>query len=135
VAGALLAVILLGPATEGSRLRGARGCPVFPKSNHWNLRVDRLPVHPNSDAIVRSIGTDETMHADFGFGLYQGGPIGIPFAIVGKGQRRVQVSFQYASESDRGPYPIPPNVPIEGGRDADGDRHVIVVVRFRVPAL
>ena len=126
-----LAVVLLVPATEGSPLPGARACPVFPKSNHWNLRVGRLPLHPNSDAIVRSIGTDETMHADFGSGLYQGGPIGIPFAIVGKDQRRVPVSFEYASESDRGPYPIPPNVPIEGGRDADGDRHVIVVDRSR----
>jgi hypothetical protein len=131
LAGALLAAILLVPATKGSRLPGARGCPVFPKSNHWNLRVDRLPLHPNSDAIVRSIGTGETMHADFGSGLYDGGPIGIPFATVGKGHPRVPVSFQYASESDRGPYPIPPNVPIEGGRDADGDRHVIVVDRSR----
>ena len=130
-AAGLLLGILLVSATQGSRLPGAHGCPVFPKNNQWNLRVDRLPVHPNSDAIVRSIGVDETMHADFGSGLYQGGPIGIPFTIVGKGRRRVPVSFDYASESDRGPYPLPPGAPIEGGRDADGDRHVIVVDRSR----
>jgi hypothetical protein len=131
LAAALLAVALLVPATKGSRLPGARACQVFPKNNHWNLRVDRLPLHPNSDAIVRSIGNDATMHADFGSGLYEGGPIGIPFATVGKGQRRVPVSFEYASESDRGPYPIPPDVPIEGGGNADGDRHMIVVDRAR----
>jgi hypothetical protein len=130
-AAGLLLGILLAPATQGRRLPGARGCPVFPQNNHWNLRVDRLPVQPNSDAIVRSIGVDETMHADFGSGLYNGGPIGIPLTIAGKGRRRVPVSFDYASESDRGPYPLPPNARVEGGRDADGDRHVIVVDRSR----
>jgi hypothetical protein len=131
LAAALLLAALLVPATQGSRLPGARGCPVFPKNNHWNKRVDRLPLHPNSDAIVRSIGAGETMHADFGSGLYDGGPIGIPFVTVARGRRRVPVSFEYASESDRGPYPLPPNAPIEGGRDADGDHHVIVVDRSR----
>ncbi|MBA2514318.1 MAG: hypothetical protein H0V26_08320, partial [Solirubrobacterales bacterium] len=62
---------------------------------------------------------------------YEGAPIGIPFVTVGKAQPRVPVSFDYADESDRGPYPIPPNVPIEGGRGSDGDRHVIVVDRRR----
>jgi hypothetical protein len=127
----MILAALLVPATQGSRLPGARGCPVFPKNNPWNQRVDRLPVHSNSDAIVRSIGVDETMHADFGSGLYEGGPIGIPFVTVGKGRQRVPVSFEYASESNRGPYPIPANVPIEGGRDSEGDRHVIVVDKSR----
>jgi hypothetical protein len=131
LAGALLLAALLVPVTQGSSLPSVRGCPVFPKSNHWNQRVDRLPVHANSDAIVRSIGIDETMHADFGSGLYEGRPIGIPFATVGKDRPRVPVSFEYASESDRERYPIPPGVPIEGGRNSDGDRHVIVVDRSR----
>ena len=131
LAGGLLLGILLVPSTQGTRLPGARGCPVFPKSNHFNQRVDRLPVHSNSEAIVRSIGVNETMHADFGSGLYEGGPIGIPFVTVGKGRPRVPVSFEYASESNRGPYPIPANAPIEGGRDSEGDRHVIVVDKSR----
>ena len=59
-----------------------RGCPVFPADNPWNQRVDKLPVHPNSDAIVRSIGAGEHMHADFGSGRYQGAPIGIPYVTV-----------------------------------------------------
>ena len=131
LAGGLLLGILLVPSTQGSRLPGARGCPVFPKNSHWNQRVEGLPVHSNSEAIVRSIGVDETMHADFGSGLYEGGPIGIPFVTVGKGRPRVPVSFEYASESNRGPYPIPANAPIEGGRDSEGDRHVIVVDKSR----
>jgi hypothetical protein len=107
------------------------GCPVFPADNHWNLRVDKLPVHQNSAAIVRSIGAGEHMHADFGSGRYEGAPIGIPYVTVPRGQRRVPVSFDYADESDRGRYPIPRRVPIEGGRNGDGDRHVIVVDRSR----
>jgi hypothetical protein len=107
------------------------GCPVFPGGNHWNLRVDGLPVHPNSDAIVRSIGAGDNMHADFGSGRYEGAPIGIPYRAVPRRQRRVRVSFDYAAESDRGRYPIPRRVPIEGGRGSDGDRHVIVVDRSR----
>ena len=86
-------------ASQGRPLPGAPDCPIFPRDNHWNLRVDRLPVHPRSDAIVRSIGLDRTMHADFGSGRFEGGPIGIPFTTVGRGQRAVPVSFEYASES------------------------------------
>jgi hypothetical protein len=107
------------------------GCPVFPADNPWNQRVDRLPVHPRSNAIVRSIGAGDKMHADFGSGRYQGAPIGIPYVTVRAGQRRVPVSFDYADESDRGGYPIPARAPIEGGRGSDGDRHVLVVERSR----
>jgi hypothetical protein len=127
---ALLAVGLaaLAPAKP---LPGAPECPLFPRSSHWNQRVDRLPVHPRSAEIVRSIGVDDHVHADFGSGRWEGGPIGIPYTTVSSRQRRVPVSFEYAEESDRGPYPIRRNAPIEGGRSADGDRHVIVVDRGR----
>ena len=84
-----------------------------------------------SDRMVRAIGADDTMHADFGSGLYEGAKIGIPFVTVGSAQKKVPVSFDYDDESDPGPYPVPPNVPIEGGRGSDGDRHVIVVDRGR----
>jgi len=126
---ALLAYAAL-PAGS-SPVRGAPRCQLFPRDNPWNQRVDSTPLHPNSDAIVRSIGTGETVHADFGSGRYEGGPIGIPYTTVSKRQKRVRVSFEYADESDRGPYPIPRNAPIEGGRSSDGDRHVIVVDRDR----
>jgi hypothetical protein len=131
LAAAAALALATAAAAEARPLPSAPSCPIFPRSNHWNQRVDRLPVHPRSDAIVRSIGSDRTMHADFGSGLWEGGPIGIPYVTVPGRQRRVRVTFEYASESDRGPYPIPPRAPVEGGRSADGDRHVIVVDRLR----
>jgi len=105
------------------------GCPVMSPRSAWNQRVDRAPVARNSAALIRSIGLDAGFHADFGSGTWDGGPIGIPYVVVGGGQRGVPVSFDYASESDRGPYPIPRDAPIEGGPRADGDRHVLVVDR------
>ena len=127
---AALALVLAVPASGGP-VKGAPKCRIFPANNHWNMRVDKLPVLPNSDAMVRGIGAGDTLHPDFGSGLYEGRPIGIPYTTVPKSQKRVKVSFEYADESDRGPYPIPPKAPIEGGRDSDGDRHVIVVDRDR----
>jgi hypothetical protein len=131
---AILAVLAATAAAAtaigaGSSRPRVGGCTVFPANNPWNQRVDRLPVASNSDAIVRTIGVDTGMHADFGSGLYNGGPIGIPYTTVGRAQHRVHVTFDFASESDRKPYPIPPNAPIEGGRGSSGDRHVIVVDR------
>jgi len=107
----------------------AKSCPTFPKNNQWNLPVDKLPVASNSGALVRSIGADKPVHADFGSGTYGGGPIGIPYVNVSAHQRRSRVSFDYADESNKGPYPIPRNVPIEGGRHSSGDRHAILVDR------
>lgn len=124
----LLLAALAAPAAAAPAPSLA-GCPVFPADNAWNRRVDALPVAPDSATLIRSIGLDAGVHADFGSGLWDGGPIGIPFTVVDGGQPRVPVSFDYADESDRGPYPIPPGAPIEGGRGADGDRHVIVLDR------
>lgn len=123
------ALLFSGGAAEALRHPSAPRCPVFPKTNPWNQRVDRLQVAANSDAIIRSIGPDETVHADFGSGLWEGGPIGIPITVVRRGQRKVRVAFEYADESDRGPYPIPRNVKIEGGRQSDGDRHALILDR------
>ena len=128
---AVVAVAVAGTLADGRRLPRAPKCPVFPRSSHWNQRVDRLPVHPRSREIVDSMGRSRNLHPDFGAGLYEGGPIGIPYTTVSRRQPRVPVSFDYADESDRGPYPLPPNAPIEGGRGSDGDRHVIVVDRSR----
>ncbi len=71
------------------------------------------------------------MHADFGSGLWDGGPIGIPITVVGRKTPRSRVSFEYASESDKGPYPIPRTVKIEGGANADGDRHALLLDKDR----
>src|SRR5437763_1603453 len=123
---AVIAVPALGSAHP---LPSAARCPVFPANNPWNQRVDRLPVAKNSARIVARIGLSDPVHPDFGSGLYNGSPIGIPYAVVSSRARRVPVGFQYSSESDRGPYPLPRGVPIEGGYGSSGDRHVLVVAR------
>ena len=130
-AGTLLGIAVVGAPAAGQRLPGARACPLFPADNPWNQRVDDLPVHERSDEIVGSIGRDEGLHADFGSGRWEGGRIGIPYVTVGRNQERVPVRFGYEDESDPGPYPIPPDAPVEGGRRSDGDRHVLVVDRAR----
>ena len=107
------------------------GCPLFPSGFSTNQRVDALPVAPDSAAIVRSIGVDGALKADFGSGLWEGGPIGIPYDVVSRRTPRSRVRFDYASESDRVRYPIPAGVRIEGGADADGDRHALLVDRDR----
>jgi hypothetical protein len=131
---AALSLVAAAHLASAHPLRGARGCPVFPRDNPWNQRVDKLPVAPDSDRLVRSIGLGAYIHPDFGSGTWDGAPIGIPYVTVSRHQRKVPVSFDYADESDQGPYPIPPNAPIEGGRGSAGDRHVIVVDRARCRA-
>jgi hypothetical protein len=124
-----LGLALTAGTVEAYPLPGAPRCPVFPASSVWNRRVDRLPVAGNSAAVVGSIGAGVYLHADFGSGLWDGGPIGIPITVVGSSTPKRAVRFLYADESDRGPYPIPPGVKIEGGRQATGDRHALLVDR------
>ncbi|HEY0068790.1 MAG TPA: S-layer homology domain-containing protein, partial [Chloroflexia bacterium] len=107
---------------------GSGACPIFPADNIWNRRVDTLPLHPMSNAYIASIGLESNVHADFGSGLWDGGPIGIPFVKVPAGQPMVNINFtNYGDESDPGPYPVPTSAPVEGGPDDDGDRHVLVL--------
>ncbi len=128
---ALAGAAALVGAARSTPLPGARDCRIFPSDNPWNRRVDDLPVHPRSDEIVQSIGRAQGLHPDFGSGRYEGSRIGIPYEVVPRDQERVPVSFRYENEADPGPYPIPPDVPVEGGRDSTGDRHVIVVDKAR----
>jgi len=121
------AVLLSGSSAQALRLPAARHCPVFPASNAWNARVDALPVASDSAQLIASIGLDSPVHADFGSGTWDGGPIGIPFDVVSSRTPRSRVSFQYADESDRVRYPVPRHVHIEGGPHATGDRHAILV--------
>jgi hypothetical protein len=108
-------------------------CSTFPADNIWNQRVDTLPLDPRSDQYISSIGASDTLHADFGSGVWPPGsnsPIGIPFVEVPADQPKVQITYTaYGDESDPGPFPIPTDAPVEGGPDATGDRHVIVVDR------
>jgi hypothetical protein len=126
---AVVAAAVLASSAVGAPLPEAPDCEIFPASSVWNKRVDNLPRHERSRKIVRSIGADLRVHADFGEGEWDGGPIGIPVTVVDGSQAKSWVDFHYDEESDPGPYPIPPDVAIEGGPGADGDRHAIIVDR------
>jgi hypothetical protein len=128
-ASAVAVALLAGSSAQALRLPAARQCPVFPANNPWNERVDKLPVAAESAQLIASIGLDAPVHADFGSGTWDGGPIGIPFDVVSRSTPRSHVSFGYADESDRVRYPIPRRVHIEGGPNAPGDRHAILVDR------
>jgi hypothetical protein len=128
LAAAALALSLTGSVSTPPKLGG---CPVFPASNAWNRRVDKLPVAASSAQLIASIG-NSGVHADFGGGLYDGSRIGIPYVVVhGKKTPKSRVTFDYADESDKGPYPIPAGVPIEGqpAHANEGDRHALIVDR------
>ncbi len=114
-------------ARTGPLLRTEFGAvEIFPADNPWNQDISKRPVHKNSAAFVASIGVDRPLHPDYGT-TWQGVPSGIPYVVVGPTQKRVPVRFEYAEESDPGPYPIPLDAPIEGGEQSEGDRHILVV--------
>ncbi len=114
---------LSGPNEPGPLPGPIAGCSMFPYNNIWNAPVNTLPVHPRSDQWVNSIGRNTGFHMDFGSGTWDGGPIGIPYNVVGAGVPKVPVSFYYPDESDPGPYPIPSNPKIEHG----SDHHILIV--------
>jgi hypothetical protein len=119
----------LSPALRTTTLKATittfAGCPVFPADNPWNQDVSKLPVHPNSADFIRSISESDGkyfLHADFG----EDPSYGIPFIDVPANQRKVPIRYTaYGDQSDKGPFPIPLNAPVEGG----SDRHVLVVQR------
>jgi hypothetical protein len=97
-------------------------CAVFPSTNEWNRDVSSDPVDPNSANYLGSMNASTTfLHPDFGT------TFGIPWITVPGSQPKVPMTFDIADESDPGPYPFPPNAPIEGGASSTGDRHVLVL--------
>lgn len=103
-------------------------CNVFPANNVWNMRVDNLPLHPNTANYIANMSPSTTLHPDFGT-VWDGAPNGIPYATVTAGQPNVAIKFDpdgYSDESDQGPFPIPTNAPVEGGPNGAGDRHVLI---------
>jgi hypothetical protein len=112
--------------TEGIALGNLQ---VFPADNPWNTDILNEDTDPNSDNIIASIGNELYLHPDFGT-VWESAPIGIPYNLVGKDQPMKTVSFQYNSESDPGPYPIPPDALAESG----SDRHILVIdtVNFKL---
>lgn len=103
------------------------GCSMFPTDNIWNTKIDTLPIHSRSSSWINSIGRNTGFHMDFGSGTWDGGPIGIPYNIIGSVTQqnitKYNVSFYYPKESDIGPYPIPMNPK----REYSSDHHVLLL--------
>jgi hypothetical protein len=101
------------------------GCAIFPANNLLNRDISHAAVDPNSANYVASIGVSGHLHPDFGTNQ----SYGIPYAVAGPRQPKVPIRFtEFGEESEPGPYPIPPNAPVEGAGEA-GDRHVLVIQR------
>ena len=97
------------------------GCAIFPADNPWNTDISNYPLDKLSAKYIAALPGN--LHPDFGHDPHYG----IPFNIVPETQKKVPIQFHYASQSDPGPYPVPPNAQIEGGQHASGDRHVLVL--------
>jgi hypothetical protein len=109
---------------------GAPDCPLFPADSYWHADVSRLPVHAMSNVWLATTGAAAVkLHPDMGWAGGTAAPYGMPYQVVDATHPRVTVSFTYPDESDPGPYPLGPDTPIEGGADAAGDRHALVVDR------
>ena len=129
VATAALAGVGSAGAATSAALPGT-SCAVFPANNYWHADISKLPVDRHSAAWMSHMSPDSNLHPDFGpsFGA-QPVPYGIPYTVVRHSHLRVHVHFTYASESDNVGYPLGSDSKIEGGANADGDRHVLIVDR------
>lgn len=112
-------------------LADAENIKIFPATNYWNKDISDSPLNINSKKIIANFSSSP-VHADFGSGLYDGAPIGIPYVVICGSQTKYDVVFRknnydgnYGDESDPGPYAIPLSANIEG--DGNGDSHVIAV--------
>lgn len=125
----LAATLVGGLATAASRTvaraRAAQGpqeasCPIFPTNNPLNQDISQAPVNANSARYVEAIGAGLHLHPSFAPDPHYG----IPYAIVSRGQPRVPIRItESRATSDPGPYPIPPNAPVEAG----SDHHVLIL--------
>jgi hypothetical protein len=120
------------PAIEAHTAAGTifpgTDCPLFPADNVWNTPITNLPVAAQSPTWLASMDSSTTyLHPDYGPGGGPTSPYGIPFNIVTSSHQFVPVSFDYADQSDPGPYPFGPDISIEGGQDSSGDRHAIML--------
>lgn len=124
----LLGDVVRPPVIELGANKSLKGRAVFPADDAWNTDISGAKVDPASDVLVAAIGLDKKIHPDFGT-VWNGAPSGIPYVIVPGNQPKVPVKFEYADESDPGPYPVPPDAPIEGGPKSTGDRHILMIDR------
>ena len=117
-AAVLLPVAMASPVVHAAAVPGT-SCTVFPADNIWNTDVSQLPVNTSSTTWLTSTGafSGKLLHPDFG------APYGIPYNVASNSDTFKSFNFQYASESDPGPYPIPSSPKIEGPTDS----HMLVI--------
>ncbi len=78
---------------------------VYPADNPWNLVIEDWPLHPSSAKIVDRIGAKKVFRYNDD----------MSFILVPPDQKKVDVKIvAYPGESDKGPFPVPDDVPIEG---------------------
>jgi hypothetical protein len=114
--------------SSGGGAPTAGGCAIFPADNPWNTRIDdasKFPVHANSATYLSKMSPATHLHPDWGD--WSTNHYGIPWQVVPSTQPAVPMTFQYATESDPGPYPFPANALVEGGAGSGGDMHILVV--------
>src|SRR5436305_1151680 len=129
-AGALAATFGLGAPPAQATIHHLPGttCYAFPANNYWHANITKLPVNRHSAAWLSHMSPSRKLHPDFGpsYGA-QPVPYGIPITYVKSSHAKMSVSFQYSSESDHVGYPLGSDTRIEGGSNADGDRHAVIV--------
>jgi hypothetical protein len=109
--------------SNGTTIPGTH-CPAFPSDNVWNTPITDLPVDAHSAPWLESMDSSMTdLHPDYGPSGNPKEPYGIPWNIVPTTTPFTRITFQYASESDKGPYPLSASTPIENG----SDRHALMV--------
>lgn len=116
----LFLALAAGPATALAAPPPGTTCNVLPADNVWNTDISSLPVHARSASWIASMnGASAKLHPDFG------GPFGLPYAVVPGSHPKVSVDFDFADESDPGPYPFGADTPLEDG----GDSHALMIDR------
>jgi cell division septation protein DedD len=95
-------------------------CPTFLPDSVWNTPVSNLPVNARSGDWLAASGATagRKLHPDFG-----GPPYGMPINVVHSSHATTTFKFDYADESDPGPYPYGSDLQIEQG----GDAHLLTV--------
>jgi hypothetical protein len=115
---------------EGDAIASA--LEVFPPDNPWNLLVDDWPLHARSKQMIAAVGAGLVFRYNPDMG----------YIFVPPRQKRIDLALTaYPDESDKGPFPLPDNVPIEGWplsykgltleevqrKKEEGDRHALVI--------
>ena len=86
---------------------------MLPANNIWNMPVDELPLDPNSDTYVSTIGATANLFPDF-----WNATGGMYLNVVDATQPRVPIVGNYFSQFDPGPFPIPAGAVVQQASDA-----------------